>query len=590
MRRVFFKISLGLLSVVALNFVIASFLIISISKREYHKNLKDQLYAEARFVSEFLKYRTLDTANSAQIDEIVKTIGKDLETRITIILPDGNVYADSAADPKSMENHKNRIEVQTALAGRIGQDTRISPTLGIRMAYLAIPVTDVSGTSAVVRVTLPESLIQARINRSIYQGVFIGTLLAGIVALVLGFLVSRHFSLAIESIKDAAYGIARGDFKRRLNLHTHDELQQAAESINEMSEQLGRMFEAISDEKERIAAILTAMKQPLALIGMDNTVYLVNDAVCELFKFDCNKVIGKKYWEVFLVMEISQFIKEALEKEGVEDRPFTLKNERGIERHYLMSASGIISNAGQPRGIVLILHNISAMKEADKMRRDFVDNASHELKTPISSVSAIAETLIDREPTEQETRQKFFQTIFENCQRLDNLVNDLICLSEIEQKRQTLDIKPYDVSAFLHEIADQLAPAIKAREHTLKWDVPDHLPPINIDKKHFSRALSSILDNAIRYTEKGGEITISVSKEEGCLSIAIKDNGVGIAEADISRIFERFYRVDKARSIKQGGTGLGLSIARHIVEAHGARIAVESAPGKGSTFRIIIPF
>jgi two-component system phosphate regulon sensor histidine kinase PhoR len=440
-----------------------------------------------------------------------------------------------------------------------------------------------------VRVALPQKTIRERIHQTIYKSILLGTLIGGIIAAVISFFVARSFSRPIKQIKDAAVNISEGDFHYRLKLERKDELHQVAESLNEMSEKLGVYFASINEERERISTILSGMKEELILISADDTIYLANENFCRLFGLEKNIIVGKKYWEAVLIQEVSEFIRNALQSERFDYSDLPFRKNGKIYKHYRMSASPILSEKGKFRGIVVIFHDVTLIKEMENMRREFVDNASHELKTPISSVLAVSETLIDKEPPDAQTRIRFYQTIHENAHRLNNLINDLLSLSEIEQAKGTLKSHHEDIGEILKDCLEVFSPAIKNKKHTVKWEWPDNVPSVPMDRKSFAKAVGNILDNAIRYTEKNGEIIIRGKVEKNGINIYIEDSGIGVPAEDIDRIFERFYRVDKARSIKLGGTGLGLSIAKHIIEAHGGQISVESTQGKGSIFSIYLP-
>ena len=589
MRKIHLKIILSILFIVIVNLVIAAFLTIEFTRHDFNENLMEHLYAHAMVATELVKSSRLAPEKSIELDRIIKRLGEDTGIRITIIMPDGVVYADSLYDPEKMENHLGRVEVQEALMGREGTDTRVSPTLGIPMTYLAVPYMKDSKTKALVRVAVSQASIQKSITEAVYESVLLGTLIGGAFAIGIGLLVARNLSKPIKQIKDAAVNISQGDFQYRLKLERNDELFQVAESLNNMSERLGSYFDSINEQKEKISAILSGMREEMLLINADERIALANQAFCRLIDLQQDEIIDQKYWEAIRVQEVSEFIRNAMEAKKSQYRGFNTRKDGKILKYYRMSASPIFSEKETFRGIVVIFHDVTHIKEMENMRREFVDNASHELKTPTSSVLAVSETLIDREPPDPQTRLRFYQTIHGNTQRLNNLINDLLSLSEIEQKKGSLKLKPQYVSRLLNEIIEDFSPAIKTKNHKVHYTCPQDLPLVPLERKTISRALGNILDNAIRYTGEEGEIKITANAGQDEVTIEISDNGIGIPEQDVNRIFERFYRVDKTRSIKLGGTGLGLSIARHIIEAHGGGISVKSALGQGSTFTVHLP-
>lgn len=588
-RLIYLKILVHLLLIVVVNFIIATVLITHFSKKDFHEDLRQHLYAEAMLVSEMIQIHGISPEKAEQMNQIVNKIGKDLDTRITIIMPDGEVYAESQYEPEIMENHLGRVEVQSALNKGVGTDSRISPTLGVPMTYLAVPVFENGEVKAIVRTAMSEERVREKIKRTVYRSVIIGALIGGLIAALISLFVARAWSRPIQLIRKAATNISRGDFGFRLNLQRNDELRVVADSINEMSEKLQDYFDSITEERERIRAILEGMKEELVLVRDDETIGLANGAFCTFFNTKREEIIGKKYWEVVLERDISEFISDALgtRKRWFKDLTYRT-NGKGI-KHYRLSASPVISETGGFRGIVVIFHDVTAIKEMEKMRREFVDNASHELKTPISATMAITETLMENEPEEFKIRHQFYERMHNNAVRLNNLINDLLSLSEIEQRKRSLELKPCSITGFLKNLVEDYSTAINSKKHEIVWEMEEEIPPVMANPKALSRAFGNIMGNAIQYTEEGGRIVIRCNKEEEGVRVEIEDNGIGIPHADIPRIFERFYRVDKARSVKQGGTGLGLSIAKHIIEAHGGRIEVKSAVKKGTTFIVYLP-
>ncbi|HPB29903.1 MAG TPA: ATP-binding protein [Candidatus Sumerlaeota bacterium] len=589
MKYFYLKILSGILLIILVHALISSALIIRFLSTEADSELRWQLFAQARTAVEMIRARGVAPEHSGDMDRTLKDLGRDLETRITIILPDGRVYADSSQDSEGMENHKMRIEVQQALMGRTGSDARISPTLGLSMFYLAIPVFEQEQILCVVRVALPRTRIREKIYRSVYRSVIISALIAAGAAVLIGLFVANTFSRPIHLIREAAVNISQGDFGFRLKLHRRDELHQVAEALNEMSGKLGRLFDSVNEERGRIAAIISGMADPLLLIGQGDIIELSNDSFCLAFGMIAVDIRGKKYWEVIRERDVSECLRSALDKRETAIADITCGGDGQPLHHFCLSASPLLSEHGAFRGVVAIFHDMTPIREMETMRRQFVDNASHELKTPISAILASAETLLDRDPEDPATRKRFYQTLMNNATRLSSLIDDLLSLSEIEQTKRSLDIAPTDIPALLKSLVNDYQPAIVARGHTVAWDIAPGLPPVRVNARTLSRAVGNILANAVRYTENGGTITLRCRTGENRMLIEVEDTGIGIPAQDIDRIFERFYRVDKARSIKLGGTGLGLSIARHIVEAHSGRITVTSAPGKGSIFTIHLP-
>lgn len=590
MRYIYVKILIGILVILIVNVVINTFLLIRFIRKDYENNMFEELYTNAVVAKELIETIGLEENNYRKIDRSLKKLGQSLGLRVTVILSDGKVVADSFFDPLRMANHLSRDEVQSAIKNGIGKSSHLSSTLRIPMTYLAIPFHHEDKIAAVIRVAFPKKIIDQKIYSTILKSVLYGVFAGGIIAIIIAFFVARLYSKPIEMIKDAAVNISHGNFNYKLKLKRKDELSQLAENLNEMSNKLNQYFESLNEETERISAILTGINEPLILIGVNEIIYLANSAFCKMFNISDKSYEEKKYFEVISNEGVINFIKSSLEYPKPDEYDASINFNSEHIRHFRLSSSPIISQKGPFRGIVVIFHDITFIKEMENMRSEFVDNASHELKTPLSAILLTIETLLEKEPTDLGMRKKFYQTMFDNTTRLHNLINDMLDLSEIEHKRATLEYTPQNLSVLISEIVEVFSPSINAKNHQIQINIPEDLPDIKVDKKIISKAIGNIIDNAIRYTDNGGKIKVYIEKELFGVNIIIEDNGIGISQQDINRVFERFYRVDKTRSIKSGGTGLGLSIAKHIIEAHGGNIKVLSTIGNGSKFIIYLPF
>jgi two-component system, OmpR family, phosphate regulon sensor histidine kinase PhoR len=475
-NSIFKKLFFAYLLLITLFLGILSLINIEILHNSYLNEINQQLENTLQLVKIIIK----DTAlNNPQLSNQIKEVGKNLQTRITIINPDGTVMIDSEHDPATMANHNTRPEILKARATGIGQDVHLSETLSVDMLYLARPLEPPKLNDEIIRVALPLSYI-ARTTHHMYYTVgitFIGLI---IIALIIGLWLVRRVSQPIHQMVQSAEAIAQGQFDKPIPITSNDEMSRLAQTINQMSLELKQRFIEINQEKT------TALKY-------------------------------------------------------------------------------------------------------EQMRRDFVANVSHELRTPLTFIKGYTETLKELLKPEQKQAQEFMEIIEKNIGQLTHLVEDLLDLSRLESHQGITRISPTNPANLLNQVIDTFQPAIALKQHTITKDIPVNLPELLIDSDLMGKALANLLDNAIKYTPDKGQITIKATAEPTTVRISVIDNGIGIPQDDIPRIFERFYRVDKSRSREMGGTGLGLAIVKHIVQLHHGEVSVQSKPGAGSTFTITLP-
>lgn len=592
-RRVYTRILLSMLAVLIASLAVSAGYALMFSLRGFHEQLRDRLVTHARLTAEIVHTHGIEPDRRADLAERIRRTGNDLGLRITVILPDGVVIADSLADPAKMENHGQRSEVVGALRDGLGEGERTSATVGYTMSYVAVALKEQGRPVAVVRVALAQEAIGQATRRTVTQNLAVGFALGAILAALGAVLVARHFSQPIQQFKAHLTAIALGDFKQRIALSRPDEHAEVAEYLNQVSEKLDKTFKSLKHGKQRLAAILSEMNEQLFLVTAEGEIFLANKAFCALTGSDEESLRHRPYTELPLPREILEFVARSLESHSAEYCDVTLRSgagDSGPLRHFRLSSSPVLSRTkGRFRGVVFVFHDMTLVREMENMRREFVANASHELKTPLSAIMAVTETLAEREPADSETRQRFYATIEQNAARLSQLIHGLLDLSEIEHRRATLHFEPCHPGDLVLEVVDELMPAAAAKHHAIDLDIADDVPEVITDRKAFQKIARNLVDNAIKYTDPHGAITVRVATDDEHVLLEVKDNGVGIAAEDVQRVFERFYRVDKARTVKSGGTGLGLAIVKHTVEAMGGTVAVRSAPGQGSTFTIRLP-
>ena len=525
----------------------------------------------------------MNNKQPAAPQQLAEAIGTAIKARVTLIAPGGTVIGDSDVGQSRLaqvENHLQRPEVQEALKNGSGSAVRYSDTVRTSMLYSAM--TYGSGTvDGIIRLAMPLEYLAS--TRNALHGVAGGaTLVTILIALLFSYLLSNLTSKPLRDMADAAARIGQGGGKARIPIVSNDEIGMLASVLNDMSERIEDQVHHLSAEKQRLDTILHSMGEGVMVTAPDGVITLVNPAFHRLFAIT-GEVEGKK------LVEISRHpdLLEAFNDLGKPD-----VNE--LVREISIQPNGVtlfthwvpLNVDGVRQGIVAVFHDISDLKKAENMRRDFVANVSHELRTPVTIIKGYAETLLDGALESDPARAvRFVEIISNHSDRLTNLVNDILTLSSLESKEACLELNPIDVSGtiakacmLLQEAADQKKISI------VNESVSNTLPRVLADQGRLEQVIVNLLENAIKYTPDNGTIRLFTEDSGEFIRVSVADTGIGIPFKDLPRIFERFYRVDEARTREQGGTGLGLAIVKHIVQLHGGTVSVTSETGKGSIF------
>ncbi|MGB9791764.1 MAG: two-component system histidine kinase PnpS [Thermacetogeniaceae bacterium] len=391
----------------------------------------------------------------------------------------------------------------------------------------------------------------------------------------------------LGEITRAAQRIARGDWETELRLDDNGEIGELASAINNVSLTIKQNMRDLAESKGSLEAVLANMESGVLLFDTCGRIRLINPAAERLLGVRSEEVMGKQHVEVVRNYALSSLIEGVLSswKPARIEASIIYPKERTVDAH----AAPIFGVQGEPRGVVVVLYDISELKHLERVRAEFVANVSHELKTPVTAVKGFAETLLSGALYNYRAAEEFVNIIYEEAERLSRLIHDLLELSKIESKGYRLRIEPVELDTEITRIVDKLKPQFIKKELTLTTVLPSEPVVVKADRDQIEQVLLNLLDNSLKYTPSGGEVEVSLRREGKEAVVAVKDTGIGIPREDLPRIFERFYRVDKARSRKLGGTGLGLSIVKHIIEAHRGRVWVESELGKGSTFYFSLP-
>jgi two-component system, OmpR family, phosphate regulon sensor histidine kinase PhoR len=494
------------------------------------------------------------------------------ETRVTIIARDGVVLADSEADPKTMENHAGRPEVVDALGGKIGSSTRLSHTVGVEFLYLAVPSGD-----KIVRLAYPLSSIRQHIA-DIRSNLMRATILALLMALVLSVVIAEVISRRLRRIVRFAEQVAAGDLSARIAETSGDEIAQVAVALDRTARRLEENFAAIRDSRSELEALLNSMTDGVIAVSPDMTVRWANHAIGSIIHQQVR--IGVPVIELLRHPDFLATLTAALKSKH---RETTIAASLSGRRSFSINAEPLPDG-----GVVSVLHDISEVERVEKTRRDFIANVSHELRTPLTSISGYTETLIESDGLLNDSAREFLQVIRRNADRMGRLTEDLLVLARVESGEEKLDLRPHSARELLAESASSMLENARAAEVEITVeDIPDW--SVVADGYAVHQVFGNLISNAIRYAQSGKKIIIGAAERNGGIEFFVRDFGPGIASEHLPRIFERFYRVDKARSRESGGTGLGLAIVKHIVLNHGGAVRVESTVGHGTTFFFLLP-
>jgi two-component system phosphate regulon sensor histidine kinase PhoR len=555
-------------------------------------HVDDELRANAELAAEAFRPSLLESASRQRdalsgIDRLADSIGRRTGLRMTVIAPDGAVLGDSQADPASMENHGRRPEILEAARSGLGLATRGSNSLGVQQRYIAIPINTADGELlGYVRVAMSLSQVEAS-SAAVRRFALSAAAVAVIAGLALSLWLSASIGRPLNDLATAAREIARGRFGRRLPEKGAVELRELAASFNFMADELERNTGELVDRKNRMETILLAMTDGVVAVDSSHRVILVNRAACEILGIPERSAVGRHVLEASRNRDLAEALEAgAAGQHDVREIRLASPGPRCVRVH----AAPIRQASSAHGGAVAVLQDISDLRRLERVRRDFVSNVSHELRTPITSIKGSVDTLLDGAMDDPEALPRFLGIIAQETDRLARIVADLLELSRLESSGEVPSATPVSLRAAVDAAVQVVACRADAKGIHVSLGIPEDLPELAADESLVCQVLINLLDNAVNYTPDGGEISVNASCEtRERVRVDVSDTGLGIAPEHLPRVFERFYRVDKARSRQAGGTGLGLAIVKHIVERYGGCVSVESRLGEGSTFSFVLP-
>lgn len=580
------KITIAFLIVLTLLLGTIGIYVGKLLENTYLDILENRLSKEAHIISDEIFINHL-FQKPDQLESHIKQFSKGISARITVINTEGIVLADSESDPATLPNHLYRPEVQEALKTGKGSIKRYSATVKHDMLYIAVPMNNDEQTVGVMRLAVPETMITETMTK-IWISFTVGLFVTFIVFAIIISNVSRMVTRPIEEIIKVAKEVTKNNYKKRIKIQSKGEIGQLAEAINYMIDSLESQMFILKENKQRLQGIINNMFSGILLIGDHRKIVLANEASVQLLGYRMDDINGRFYQDVGKNTGLNSLIEHCFETgDKVRDEIHLYYPEEKIIDVNLASYK---NDAGEIKGVIVLLHDITSIRRLEKLRSEFVTNVSHELKTPITSIKGFTETLLDGALEDKEISRHFLTIINEESDRLYRLINDILDLSRIEQKKMPLKIEEVNLTKLIKETASFLQE--EAREKGIALIIPpiEYSVFLQGDSDRLRQILLNLMSNAIQYTPEQGEVTINVREiPEEEIELQVSDTGIGIGAKHLPRIFERFYRVDKARSRASGGTGLGLAIVKHLVESHHGRIFVESHEGNGTTFTIIFP-
>jgi len=504
--------------------------------------------------------------------------------RISVIAADGRVLADSQSETSTMESHADRPEIRDALESGEGRSIRESVSLRQQLLYYAVRENLPGSIPVVVRLAVPMQGFRDHLWRFRWN-LWLWSLLIFLIAGALAMWMSSSYTERIERLRDFSRRVAEGDFRPLPSDGKGDSLEALGTSLNQTAARLDRTIRSLTEERNLSAAILGSMVEGVAVVNGAERLVFTNPGFAEILGLDIPPVAGSMLLEVVRQTELIEAVRRVLAGEPRVEAEIAT----GTLRQHYFAATVASVRAGETSGAVIVLHDITALRKLERIRRDFVANVSHEFRTPLTAIQGFAETLIGGAIDDPHNRERFLGIILEHSRRLARLTEDLLKLSQMDAEKLELEVRPVSVAQLVEACFETAQRRANEKELQLSLNLPSQLPDVAADGRRIQEVLQNLLDNAIQYTLPGGKIVLSAEARNDEVVFTVTDTGIGIPQADQPRIFERFYRVDVARSREAGGTGLGLSIARHLVEAHGGRIWVESELGAGSKFHFSLP-
>ncbi|WP_026690635.1 two-component system histidine kinase PnpS [Alteribacter aurantiacus] len=550
-------------------------------KEFYFERMGDRIEKEAGVVA--YNVQEIGMENTAQLEEVMGILASRLDVRITLLDADRTVIAESADPPGQDQDYSTRPEIEQAVSEGESKEIRMSNTVGEELLYYATRLEENGETIGYLRLGLTLGEMN-RVYRSIWIFLLVSFSIAFLIIFSLTSKLTNQMIAPIEEATRVAKQLAQGNFKARTFEGEANETGHLNRSLNVLAENLGQITKTYQMQQEHLETLIENMGSGLLLINAKGDITLVNRSCKELFKEDTDQWLHKLYYKAIGHKKVIKLVQEIFLTERGKRRHLELPI--GIEmRHFDVYGAPIIGSNEKLRGIVLVFHDITELKKLEQARKDFVANVSHELKTPVTSLKGFTETLLAGAMEDPTLREKFLTIISKESDRLESLIQDLLELSKIEGNHFQLNWQKVDLQEMIEDVKVMLQDQADKKKIELKTKVIGD-PMIEGDPHRLKQVILNLVNNAISYTSEGGSVSMRLREQSQTVLLEVEDTGIGISKKELPRLFERFYRVDRARSRNSGGTGLGLAIVKHLSEAHKAKLDVTSEVNKGTTFKV----
>src|SRR5215470_791778 len=589
-RSIALKLTLTLVGFVAITSLAAGLYL----KRALEAFAVESLETRLGSVAAVLHDEARHALQAGATQEFVQRVARPTGARVTLIAPDGRVVGESEREPAelaSLENHASRPEVRAALDGRVGRDLRRSATIDAPLLYVAIPVREGEHVIGVLRLALPLSAVTAS-YANIHEVMLIGGAVALVVALGIGIFVAGRVTSPVVEMQSIARQMSEGSFLVRAPTRSTDEIGTLGRSLNVMAGRLREKIQDLEQEQAKVTAILDGMVEGVIAVDWQEHLLLMNERARAMFALNSTRGEGKPFLEVIRNADLHEIFRAVEAGSSRTDQASAVRREVIVTSPtpMILTVNAVRLALADRPGVIMVLQDVNALRQLERVRTEFVANVSHELRTPLTAIQGYLETLLSGALEERENARRFLEIVLRHSERLGRLLNDLTDLSNIELGKVALRREPVRVDEVVTSVLGIIGPRAAQSGVSVSARTPEDLPKVSADRDRLAQILINLVDNGVKYTPRGGSVTVEVTDAGGGLvEVAVSDTGIGIPAADLPRITERFYRVDKARSRELGGTGLGLAIVKHLVVAHGGDLRIESEQERGTTVRFTLP-